>query len=323
MPFGNTPMPYFPGSARASRFGAGIALTLFLMFIVVIGTLGIIAMKLAIAHGGALSMTVSNLRNGGDAFLGVTLDHTTAAMLIAATLNSIFITVFNEIYRRVGVMLTDWENHRTESEYENSLILKNAIFQAVNCYISFFYIAFVRPFEVNLFGMTVQGPSGDPLPVRDVCNDGDCMRDLVVQMLVVVVCKQFARNLATAVLPILRNCYRSLCTRKGGRGPHDELSGVNKLEHESQLPAPRAMYWEYNEMAIQFGYVTMFAAAAPWAATLCLLNNVFERKADALRMLYGQQRPMYEGASNIGACASRIAHHPLETSVAAAQVWLH
>jgi hypothetical protein len=37
MPFGNTPMPYFPGSARASRFGAGIALTLFLMFIVVIG----------------------------------------------------------------------------------------------------------------------------------------------------------------------------------------------------------------------------------------------------------------------------------------------
>jgi hypothetical protein len=175
-------------------------------------------MKLAIAHGGALSMTVSNLRNGGDAFLGVTLDHTTAAMLIAATLNSIFITVFNEIYRRVGVMLTDWENHRTESEYENSLILKNAIFQAVNCCmraaaerdplsggdecarstvrgrcavtiylfadISFFYIAFVRPFEVNLFGMTVQGPSGDPLPVRDVCNDGDCMRDLVVQMLV-------------------------------------------------------------------------------------------------------------------------------------------
>jgi hypothetical protein len=76
-------------------------------------------------------------------------------------------------------------------------------------------------------------------------------------------------------------------------------------------------------MAIQFGYVTMFAAAAPWAATLCLLNNVFERKADALRMLYGQQRPMYEGASNIGACACRIAHHPLETSVAAAQVWLH
>jgi hypothetical protein len=61
------------------------------------------------------------------------------------------------------------------------------------------------------------------------------------------------------------------------------------------------MYWEYNEMAIQFGYVTMFAAAAPWAAFLCLLNNVTEHKGDALRMLYGQQRPSYQGASSIGA----------------------
>ena len=56
-------------------------------------------------------------------------------------------------------------------------------------------------------------------------------------------------------------------------------------------------------MAIQYGYVTMFATA-PWAAFLCLLNNLGERKADAMRMLYGEQRPRYQGASSIGAWAT-------------------
>ena len=54
-------------------------------------------------------------------------------------------------------------------------------------------------------------------------------------------------------------------------------------------------------MAIQFGYVTMFAAVAPWATTLCMLNNVIERKSDALRMLYESQRPRWQGAQDIGA----------------------
>ena len=57
-------------------------------------------------------------------------------------------------------------------------------------------------------------------------------------------------------------------------------------------------------MAIQYGYVTMFAAAAPWAAALCVLNNVAERRLDVLRLLYQHQRPQYEGAEDIGAWGS-------------------
>ena len=50
MPFGETPTPYFPASARNSRFGAGMALTLVLMVIIIIGTLGIFAIRVAIAQ---------------------------------------------------------------------------------------------------------------------------------------------------------------------------------------------------------------------------------------------------------------------------------
>jgi hypothetical protein len=55
------------------------------------------------------------------------------------------------IYRKVAVTLTDWENHRTSQEYENTLLVKNFIFQFVNSYISLFYIAFLKG-RVRLFG---------------------------------------------------------------------------------------------------------------------------------------------------------------------------
>ena len=52
--------------------------------------------------------------------------------------------ILNVIYRKVAKRLTEWENHRTQSEFEHSLIVKNFIFQFVNSYISLFYIAFVK-----------------------------------------------------------------------------------------------------------------------------------------------------------------------------------
>ena len=44
----------------------------------------------------------------------------------------------------------------------------------------------------------------------------------------------------------------------------------------------------------------MFASVAPWATFVCLLINLVERRADAARMLYAQQRPRYKGAQSIG-----------------------
>jgi anoctamin-10 len=51
-------------------------------------------------------------------------------------------------------------------------------------------------------------------------------------------------------------------------------------------------------MAIQFGYLTMFASVAPWAACVCMLVNEAERRVDGYKMLYLQQRP---GARSTGA----------------------
>ena len=48
------------------------------------------------------------------------------------------------LYNGIARTLNDWENHRTDTQYEDALIGKTFMFQFVNSYISLFYIAFMK-----------------------------------------------------------------------------------------------------------------------------------------------------------------------------------
>ena len=48
---------------------------------------------------------------------------------VAGVANGVLIYVLNNIFGKVAVLLTDWENHRGQSEYENALIFKTFVFQ--------------------------------------------------------------------------------------------------------------------------------------------------------------------------------------------------
>jgi anoctamin-10 len=61
---------------------------------------------------------------------------------ILSTMNAIQIVIFNQIYNFIAAWLTTFENHKTQTEYEKSLILKTFIFQFINSFNSLFYMAF-------------------------------------------------------------------------------------------------------------------------------------------------------------------------------------
>lgn len=93
-----------------------------MLIILVIGTVaGIYVMRFAISPsvGGILAQTS------------------------ASVINSLLIEVMNYIYSFLAYALTEWENFRTETSFENSIITKIFIFQFINSYASFFYLAFV------------------------------------------------------------------------------------------------------------------------------------------------------------------------------------
>lgn len=61
---------------------------------------------------------------------------------IPVVLHASCILALNALYRRVATKLTDWENHETQTSHDHSLILKRFLFEAFDCYIVLFYLAF-------------------------------------------------------------------------------------------------------------------------------------------------------------------------------------
>ena len=59
-------------------------------------------------------------------------------------ITAIVIQVMNDIFMATSVFFTEQENHRLESQYEESLIVKLFFFQFINSYAMLFYIAFFR-----------------------------------------------------------------------------------------------------------------------------------------------------------------------------------
>lgn len=51
------------------------------------------------------------------------------AQLVASLANSLQIQVFNFFYSRLADYLTERENHRTDTEFEDSMIAKTFMFQ--------------------------------------------------------------------------------------------------------------------------------------------------------------------------------------------------
>ena len=76
------------------------------------------------------------------------------------------------------------------------------------------------------------------------------------------------------------------------RWEHDyNLTGVGRL----------ALLDEYLEMAIQYGFVTLFVAAFPLAPMFALINNIVEIRLDAYKFITTTRRPLAQRAQDIGA----------------------
>lgn len=62
-----------------------------------------------------------------------------------------------------------------------------------------------------------------------------------------------------------------------------------------------ALFQEYLEMVIQYGFVTLFVAAFPLAPFFALLNNIVEIRLDAYKWITQLRRPLAERVEDIGA----------------------
>lgn len=76
----------------------------------------------------------------------------------------------------------------------------------------------------------------------------------------------------------------------------DKVTRMNAPQWEDDFMlshwSPTSLFYEYLEMVIQFGFVTIFVCAFPLAPLFALINNVFEIRLDARKIITTYKRPV-------------------------------
>ena len=228
---------------------------------------------------------------------------------MAGLLNALQIGVGNMLYGTVAMRLTDWENHRTQSDWERLLVTKTFLFRFINSYFSFFYIAFAKRIteEAELRECT-------PKPGEATCYMGcgtrfqpiGCMDELSSQILVIFVSQTVFGNITEMAMPMFSRHYKLWQEARAARKLHGDTADKVVLEQ----PEDEAKYGEYRiekesfddyaEMVVQYGFVTLFVVAFPLTPVLALANNVLELHVDSIKLCFGFRRPFPFAGQNIG-----------------------
>lgn len=185
-------------------------------------------------------------------------------LYIPVILHVVIIQLLNKLYQVVAIKLTVWENHRSATDHENALYIKRFFFEAFDCYIALFYLAFIE-------------------------NDIVLLRRELVSLYTV----DSIRRLATeSIIPFV--------TRKATRTIKKEKRKTNDRIDKDYDKDQYEQFDDYLEMVIQIGYVTLFAGAFPLAAPLSIICNVLELYSDIFKLSFINRRPAVHRVTDVG-----------------------
>lgn len=288
-------------SAHKKFFKYVISVTVFLLMVcvVLIISVSVITYRIFLRID---YCTITGISSNGTSINGTTrwnvLTCTVVTSFGATVLNAIAIMILGKIYDMLAVKLTDWENHKTETDYRDALIVKLFAFAFANSYTSLFYIAFFQNDQV--YGDN--GLFGRGWPYRETCN-ASCMSTLSLQVLVLIIMKPIPKLLTDIIIPAVKKLIAKVKDRTGWQ-PYLAPNKDALLEYivkESQKPMlGEFTLSEYTEKVIQYGYLMLFAVSMPLAPLIVLLTNVADRYVDAKRMLWWYRRPVAKIAQDIG-----------------------
>ncbi|CEG40388.1 Protein required for meiotic chromosome segregation [Plasmopara halstedii] len=213
----------------------------------------------------------------------ISAEYQTPLTFAVTVVNAIQILVLNTVYRNVARKLNDYENHRTDAEYENYLVIKVFLFQFCNSFASFFYIAFVKR-----------------LAEGSCLYEDDCMQELRDQLLTLFIIRIVVGNVTEVAVPYLKYRYQLFAERKAAI--IGEKTGHNYIEEQAKLVPYESneAFEDYNEMVIQYGFINLFVVAFPLTPLLALANNVLEVHIDAVKLCFVHRRPFPHPAKDIG-----------------------
>ncbi|XP_019747434.1 anoctamin-2b isoform X3 [Hippocampus comes] len=216
----------------------------------------------------------------------------------AVIINLVVILILDEIYGAVAVWLTELEIPKTETNFEERLILKAFLLKFMNAYAPIFYVAFFK-------GRFAGRPGSYVYVFNDYrmeeCAPGGCLIELCIQLSIIMLGKQLIQNNIFEIgIPKLKKLVRTLKDKGGAEKEEEEERPPQQWNLDYALAPFEGLTPEYMEMIIQFGFVSLFVASFPLAPLFALLNNVIEIRLDAKKFVTELRRPVAARAKDIG-----------------------
>ena len=127
--------------------------------------------------------------------------------------------------------------------------------------------------------------------------------ELMIQLAIIFVGKQFLMSIVEYYLPMFWKLYNSFKLSTSGKNQNSmKKTRTPQWVKDFKLAewGHQGLFYEYLEMVIQYGFVTIFVSAFPLAPLFALINNVFELRLDAKKLLVHHRRPVAVRVRDIG-----------------------
>ncbi|XP_049268170.1 anoctamin-7-like [Rhipicephalus sanguineus] len=270
---------HYPMSHRIAKYCCSVGFFIMMSIVVLISVLAVTLYQVYMYNAYCNGETTCEVVHGS---------------IVAPMLNTISIMVLGKIYSYAAIQLTEWENHRTRSMYNDALVIKLFAFQFTNTYASLFYTAFFREGRSGLFGLGDQFKDRCGHPGRDTC-----MSLLSLQLLILMIVKPFPKFCYDVLWPLMKKVLRKwgIMYRVADEKVSDQHFLLRELYKQDD---PEFRRDEFAEKIIQYGYLMLFAASFPLAPLLALLYNMFDLRIDGNRLLWLNRRPVPFRDDDIG-----------------------
>lgn len=236
------------------------------------------------------------------------LDNGVSAFLtnfIIPLLNFIAAKFFSILYDTVSKMLNQYENHRSVTQFEDSLIYKVFTFNIFNNFNSFLVLAFVK-IQTNRFGECIETTSNFNV-LGNLGENQVCYNELITYVRTFFI-TGFLLNFLEIIIPALKDYFigkEFLIKRKYPWGEIDHaIEKEWEIMDNFQLTVEiDGVLGEYLEITLLFSFISMFGQVFPLGFTLAFIILCSEMFIDKYKFLNQVRRPIPKGASDIGSWA--------------------
>jgi hypothetical protein len=245
------------------------------------------------------------------------LDGTFWTLMVALpAMLGLCIPILNLILMRISIMLNNFENYRTESEYRTHLIIKVFSFRFVSQFGTVYYYAAV---SLGDKGDTKQAIENGLLRMATsilVYTTVSHWWTIFLQVYFFMFIRQIKRF---NYRRMLRQELRAIALEEESISQTGEDSAGGLEKRRIQLMNKRLLLnqaqddvWfevmnnahdsfpEYITAISQFGFVACFSVVLPITPLLCLFNHLLSIRYDAYKLCRGRRRPLAQKTGGIG-----------------------